>query len=92
MQPEKDAPQVLVSDKLKHRRAVQALEVLTGVTVALDCRKPQMVHARMVSKNRTSIRLGPFTRAHQAVALNWLRTLEEAAEVLFGSRPQTQYP
>ena len=56
MQPEKDAPQVLVSDKLKHRQAVQALEVLTGVTVALDCRKPQMVHARMVSKNRISIR------------------------------------
>jgi hypothetical protein len=56
MQPEKDAPQALVSDKLKHRRAVRDLEVLMGVTVALDCRKPQMVHARMVSKNRISIR------------------------------------
>lgn len=91
MQPEKDVPQALVSDKLKHRRAVRALEVLMGVTVASDCRKPQMVHARMVSKNRISIRLEPFTKAHQAVALNWLQTLEEVAEVLFGSLPQKQY-
>jgi hypothetical protein len=70
MQLEKDALLGRVSDKLKHLKAVQDLAVLTGVTVALDFRKLQIVNAKMVFKKHTSIILEQFTRAHQVVALN----------------------